>query len=336
MINKKNIGIFIIAASKQMTDILLTIVEKDINLNFQGVSYDLASAVQTMKRKSVNVIIIDSALNNIDFDSVIKKIAEEYPVPIIFLLSTGQRIDSNRKDIPFETILKPVLGESLSGFVQELQVKIKIISMEKVDKTASLNIGTTKNYGKSNKIIAIGASTGGVEALSHVLHQFPETIAGIVIVQHIPPHFSRLFAERLNGSCKIAVKEARDGDEIKPGLALIAPGDSHMRVIKAGDKYIVKCYFGEKVSGHCPSVDVLFESVAESAGANAIGVILTGMGADGANGLLSMRKKGAYTIGQDKDSCVIYGMPMEAYKLGAVTKQVPLSGVARELIGLTK
>lgn len=335
MIKKKIIGVFIIAASKQMTDILSDIINKDASFNFEGVSYDLTSAIQVIKRKSVNVLIVDSSINNIDFNSIIKKITEEYPIPIIFLLSPGQAINSKRKEIPFETVLKPVLGENITGFIQELQVKIKIISTERVDKTASINNSNGKLTVK-NKIIAIGASTGGVEALALVLQQLPKTIAGIVIVQHIPPHFSRLFAERLNANCQIMVKEACDGDEIKQGLALIAAGDRHLKVVKSGEKYIVKSYFGDRVSGHCPSVDVLFHSVAEAVGADAIGVILTGMGSDGARGLLSMRENGAFTLGQDKDSCVIYGMPMEAYNLGAVVKQISLKNVAKALVELTK
>lgn len=335
MIIKKRIGIFIIAASKQISDVLMQIIEKEEQFSFEGISYDLNSAVQTIKKKPVNILIIDSGINEINFDLTLKKISEECPTPIIFLLSSNKIINSGRTEIPYDTVLKPVLGENILGFLQELQVKIKILSTKKVDKTPLINHNLdTPN--KSNKIIAIGASTGGVEALAHVLYQLPENIPGIVIVQHMPPKFSKLFADRLNTNCKILVKEARDGDEVKQGVALIAAGDYHLKVLKSGDRYIVKSYMGEKVSGHCPSVDVLFDSVADAAGPNAIGVILTGMGSDGARGLLSMRERGAITLGQDRSSCVVYGMPMEAFNLGAVMKQISLNNVAKELISLTK
>ncbi|MCI9597986.1 MAG: chemotaxis response regulator protein-glutamate methylesterase [Firmicutes bacterium] len=187
-------------------------------------------------------------------------------------------------------------------------------SIIKLTSTASLRLNST--------IIAIGASTGGTEATLDVMRQLPADIPGIVITQHMPKGFTQMYAERLNRLCQMQVKEAEDGDVIKRGLALLAPGgDLQMKVVKDGGIYKVRCVPGEKVNGHRPSVDVLFDSTAETVGKNAVGIILTGMGQDGAEGLLRMRKAGAYTIGQDKDSCVVYGMPMVAYKLGAVCSQ---------------
>lgn len=187
-------------------------------------------------------------------------------------------------------------------------------SIIKLTSTASLRLNST--------IIAIGASTGGTEATLDVMRQLPADIPGIVITQHMPKGFTQMYAERLNRLCQMQVKEAEDGDVIKRGLALLAPGgDLQMKVVKDGGIYKVRCVPGEKVNGHRPSVDVLFDSTAEAVGKNAVGIILTGMGQDGAEGLLRMRKAGAYTIGQDKDSCVVYGMPMVAYKLGAVCSQ---------------
>lgn len=178
------------------------------------------------------------------------------------------------------------------------------------------------NLRLNSTVIAIGASTGGTEATLDVMRQLPADIPGIVITQHMPKGFTQMYAERLNRLCQMQVKEAEDGDIIKRGLALLAPGgDLQMKVVKDGGIYKVRCVPGEKVNGHRPSVDVLFDSTAEAVGKNAIGIILTGMGQDGAEGLLRMRKAGAYTIGQDKDSCVVYGMPMVAYKLGAVCAQ---------------
>lgn len=177
-------------------------------------------------------------------------------------------------------------------------------------------------------LIAIGASTGGTEALSKVLKELVPPLPPIVIVQHIPPMFSKLFADRLHNECHISVKEAQNGDKLEPNWAYVAPGDKQMKVKKFGGNMQLDVNHGPKVNGHCPSVDVLFDSVADQIGNSALGVILTGMGADGANGLLKMRQQGAATIGQDEASCVVYGMPRAAYEKGAVERQLPLSGIA--------
>lgn len=170
-------------------------------------------------------------------------------------------------------------------------------------------------------IIAIGASTGGTEATLAIVRHFPKNIPGLVVTQHMPAGFTEMYAERLNRICAFEVREAKHGDLVRPGLMLLAPGGYQMRVIRMGTGYSVSVTEEEKVNGHAPSVDVLFDSVAVAAGSRAIGCILTGMGADGAKGLLHMKDRGAYTFGQDKASCVVYGMPMEAQKMGAVCQQ---------------
>ncbi|MDL2234284.1 CheB methylesterase domain-containing protein, partial [Ruminococcaceae bacterium OttesenSCG-928-L11] len=177
-----------------------------------------------------------------------------------------------------------------------------------------------------------GASTGGTEAILAVLRDLPANMPGIVMVQHMPPVFTKMYAERLNGLCKVRVREAQDGDRVEPGLALLAAGDKQMKLASDANGYYVRCGGTDKVSGHCPSVDFLFDSVAKTAAANAIGIILTGMGADGAKGMLAMKNAGAYTIGQDKDSCVVYGMPMVAYNLGGVKEQLPLNMISTALV----
>lgn len=182
-------------------------------------------------------------------------------------------------------------------------------------------------------VIAIGASTGGTEAILEVVRHFPAKMPGIVITQHMPAGFTAMYAERLNRICNLQVREAKHGDKIQPGLVLLAPGGLQMRVVRMGTGYAVSCSDGEKVSGHKPSVDVLFDSVASTVRSRAIGVILTGMGADGAAGMLRMRRAGAYTIGQDRDSCVVYGMPMEAFKIGAVCMQAPLTSIHHAVMG---
>lgn len=184
---------------------------------------------------------------------------------------------------------------------------------------------------KIRGIIAIGASTGGTEAIYNILRLLPPDVPGIVVVQHIPPVFSRMFAERLNNQTPLKVKEAVSGDYVDTGRVLIAPGDQHMRIKKVGKRYQVECFHGDKVNGHCPSVDVLFESVASEAGRNAVGILLTGMGYDGAKGLLTIRRKGGRTIGQDKASSVVYGMPRVAFDIGAVEIQKALEDIPHAL-----
>ena len=186
------------------------------------------------------------------------------------------------------------------------------------------------------QIIAMGASTGGTEALLSILEKLPANLPPIVITQHMPPVFTQMYAERLDKLCNMEVREAKDQDRLYPGLCLVAPGGLQMKVVRDVQGLKVECKEGEKVSGHCPSIDYLFTSVAESCGHNAIGIILTGMGKDGANGLLAMHEKGAFTLGQDQKSSIVYGMPMEAYKLGAVDKQGNLNEIAMLLINAMK
>lgn len=190
---------------------------------------------------------------------------------------------------------------------------------------SELNLEMTSN--RKIQLIAIGASTGGPEAINQVLKGLPKNGPGIVIVQHIPPGFSKMFAERLDRTTDYAVKEAENGDYVEVGKAFVAPGNKHVRVKKVGARIKIEVFSGERVNGHCPSVDVLFESVAQECGSHAIGVILTGMGSDGANGLLAMKNSGAWTIGQDEKTSVVYGMPRVAYTLGAVQTQSPLSEI---------
>lgn len=184
----------------------------------------------------------------------------------------------------------------------------------------------------SDKIILIGSSTGGTETVLSILKELPENIAPIVVVQHMPPVFTKLYAQRLDEICKMSVREASDGDALMPGLALIAPGDLQTRLVKRNGKLLVECVKGEKVSGHAPSVDVLFYSAAQLLGKKAIGVILTGMGSDGAKGLLDMRSKGAFTIGQDQESSVVYGMPKVAFDIGGVSKQAAFKDIPKLIL----
>lgn len=200
--------------------------------------------------------------------------------------------------------------------------------VEKSVASHSSTHSSTKKLNRNDAVIALGASTGGTEALEAVLREFPADTPPVVVVQHMPAGFTKLYAERLNRSCKMTVKEAEDGDRLHKGLVIIGAGGFQLRVLKDSKGYYISSKGDEKVSGHCPSVDVLFSSVADTVGKNAIGAILTGMGRDGAEGMKKMHDRGAFTVGQDKDSCVVYGMPMEAYKIGAVEVQAPLTQIA--------
>jgi len=277
-------------------------------------------------------------MNGIEF---IRRLIPQYPIPVIVVSSVSSAVFEAMDAGAVDFVVKPDTGNmrSVEQFIYEMIEKIKIASTAKiVNNTAKSNISSKREHGSfdTSKIIAIGASTGGPEAITRILKNMPSTIPGMVIVQHIPPVFSRLFAERLNATTNLKVKEAETGDYVEPGKVLIAPGNKHMRIKRLSNKYRVECFEGNKVNGHCPSIDILFESVAKEAGKNAVGVILTGMGYDGAKGLLAMKRNGAQTIGQDEASSIVYGMPKVAYNIGAVTKQLSLDSIAFTLLKMLK
>lgn len=266
----------------------------------------------------------------------LRKLIPQYPLPVVVISSLSDKVFDAMNAGAVDFVAKPSYTDrrQLENFVHnELLVKIKIASTAKISKIKKKVVQEVQQNFTSkgkNLIIAIGASTGGTEAICSVMKDYGADLPGIVIVQHMPPGFTEMYAKRLDNQCRIRVKEARTGDRVLPGTALIAPGgDKHMRVVNVGGNYQVEVVAGPKVNGHCPSVDVLFESVARVAGKDALGIILTGMGGDGAKGLLAMRQAGAKTIGQDESTCVVYGMPKVAYDLGAVEHQDKLSDIAK-------
>lgn len=273
-------------------------------------------------------------LSGIDF---IRQLMPQYPLPVIVVSTVSDAVFDALDVGAVDFVQKPNVDskEGIDLFADNLISKIKVAARAKI-RPSKVTIKSRTNVSKKevvtsnefrDKVIAIGASTGGTEAISKLLKETSTNIPGIVIVQHIPPVFSKMFADRLNQSTGFTVKEAETGDLIEPGKVLVAPGDRHMRVKKVGSKYSVVCFTADKVSGHRPSVDVLFDSVAEVYKDKGIGIILTGMGHDGAKGLLSMKNHGAITIGQTQESCVVYGMPRVAYNLGAVQKQLSLENI---------
>ncbi len=275
-------------------------------------------------------------MNGLEF---IRKLLPQYPLPVIMVSAVNGIVFDAMHAGAVDFVIKPDLKSvhSVENFLIDMITKVKVASAAKVRLRLPEELrraeGTVDTQ-TMKQLIAIGASTGGTEAIYQVLKGLPVNIPGIVIVQHIPRDFSRMFAERMNSALPLEVKEASSGDMVKSGRVLIAPGDQHMRLLKTGEGYKVECYHGEKVNGHCPSVDVLFESVARVAGENAIGIILTGMGYDGAKGLLAMKRRNARTLGQDEETSVVYGMPKVSFHLGAVDQQLPLNQIAPALCSL--
>lgn len=267
-------------------------------------------------------------MNGVEF---IKRLLPQYSIPVIVVSSVSDAVFNAMDAGAVDFICKPKFHSQIdvNTFQVELLRKIQIALSAKVRIGLGMNsVGHLPvDRFSSNKIIGIGASTGGTEALYQILKNLPPTMPGMVIVQHIPPVFSRMFAERLHIQTEFTVKEAENGDYIEQGKVIIAPGDKHVKIKKVNNLYKVEWVNGERVNGHCPSIDVLFESMAVEVGKNAVGVILTGMGYDGAKGLLKMRRQGARTIGQDEASCVVYGMPKVAYHIGAVERQTSLENI---------
>lgn len=344
----KRIRVLVIDDSILFREVLSKGISSDPNIEVVATAKDPFEALEKIIKHDPDVITCDiemPKMNGIDF---IKKLMPRYPLPVVVVSSVSDAVFNAMKAGAVDFVTKPDIMSvnSVQTFIKELISKIKIasaanLSSWKANNTLGEIAGRAEKSDGTNtdtkiRLIAIGASTGGTEAIYNVLRFLPPDVPGIVIVQHIPPVFSRMFADRLNNLIQLRVKEARSGDYIEKGQVLIAPGDNHMRVKKAGNRLRVEVFKGDKINGHCPSVDVLFESVAQVCGSDAIGIILTGMGYDGAKGLLSMRKKGARTVCQDEKSCVVYGMPRVAYNIGAAEKQVSLDKIPQTIISMLR
>ncbi|MBC8061125.1 MAG: chemotaxis response regulator protein-glutamate methylesterase [Clostridiaceae bacterium] len=305
----------------------------DRGIEVVGTAGDAFEARDKIIELEPEVMTLDVEMPKMNGIEFLKRLMPQYPIPVVVVSAVSDNVFEalNAGAVDFVTKINAVTGTSKETFINELIIKVKIASMAKVGQVKR-DISNDRHIGKinskgNNTIITIGASTGGTQAILEVVKDFPRDMPGVIITQHMPPVFTKMYADRLNNLCHMEVKEAETGDLVLPGSILIAPGDRHMALIKRGNKYLVECFTGDKVNGHCPSVDVLFNSVAEKVGSDAIGIILTGMGYDGAKGLMKMKQKGAYTIGQDEQSSVVYGMPKVAYDIGAVTKQVSLRNI---------
>ncbi|HKV62813.1 MAG TPA: chemotaxis response regulator protein-glutamate methylesterase [Candidatus Acidoferrum sp.] len=317
------------------------------------VAADPIIAMEKMKKFPPDVILMDLEMPRMDGMTFLEKIMSENPVPVVVCSGlTGPRSGEAIRALEFgavDIITKPKVG--LRGFLEEsavlLEDTVRAAATARVNKFRLLR-GKSSKYNSADavippvalpasrpqreRLIAIGASTGGTEALLHVLEQMPENCPGIVAVQHMPEGFTAAFAKRLNGICRIEVKEAADGDKIVPGRAYIAPGNRHTLVRRIGPSYFLEVREGPLVSRHRPSVNVLFRSVAQAAGDSAVGILMTGMGDDGADGLVEMKQANAFTIAQDEASCVVFGMPREAILRGAADEVLSLSKIPAAIL----
>jgi len=304
-----------------------------------GVAPDPFVARDKILSLKPEVLTLDIEMPRMDGLTFLRKLMKHYPLPTIIVSSLtpkGGKMTLEALDIgAVDVIAKPGASYTVGDMSSQLADKIRAAARARVVKREPKDVEAEPIRALSQtsyKVIAIGASTGGTEALKAVLTRMPPNSPGILVVQHMPANFTAAFAERLDGMCQIRVKEARDNDSVTPGNALVAPGNFHMLLRRSGARYYVEVKTGPMVHHQRPAVDVLFKSTAKYAGANAIGVILTGMGSDGADGLLEMKQMGAGTIAQDEKTCVIFGMPKEAIKLDAVDKVVPLEQIADEII----
>ena len=335
--------ILVVDDSALMRRVLCDIINSDERFKVVDEANNGLVALNLLQQNTYDAVVLDVNMPKMDGIEFLRKLMPQHPMPVVMVSSLNSKVFDALKAGAVDFVNKPsgLTKEQLGDFIKnELVTKIKIASTVKISNLKKTKFDENKHgqqevgsiYNK--KVLAIGASTGGTEAIYSVLMGLNSDVPGIVITQHMPPGFTKMFADRLNNQTKLHVKEAATGDFIKPGHVLIAPGDKQMKVVKIGDMYKVECFNGPKVSGHCPSVDVLFESVAQACKGDAMGVILTGMGADGAKGLLKMKQAGAYTIGQDESSCIVYGMPKVAMELGAVGCQVSLDKIPEKIYTL--
>jgi len=345
MAAERKIRVLIIDDSAIVRKVLAEALASEPDIDVVGTAPDPFVARDKILSLRPDVLTLDIEMPRMDGLTFLKKLMRIHPLPVIVISSLAQSssqaaieaLQSGAVDV----LAKPGGPYSVGELKQDLPHKVRAAAAARVANPRAQPAAPQHaaplvlSGASSSTVIAIGASTGGTEAIREVLTGLPANMPGIVIVQHIPPVFSEAFANRLNDLCRLRVKEAADGDRVTAGLALIAPGNFHMKLRRMGAEYRVAIQNGPRVCYQRPSVDVLFESVAEAAKGDAIGAILTGMGSDGAEGLLKMKRAGARTVAQDEASCVVFGMPREAIRLGAADRVVPLGRLAGELAALS-
>jgi len=346
--DNNTIKVLIVDDSISIRNLLESYLIQDPGIRVIGKASDPYEAAEIMKKQIPDVITLDIEMPKMNGLTFLKKIMSQHPIPTIIVSSlTSKGADATIKALEFgavEILQKPIqYGDSKEDTIRFLSRKIKAAHLSRIRPRSSKKFTVNPKLSAdaiiqkrsrvitqktSDKIIAIGASTGGTEAILDILQRLDKDVPGIVVVQHMPVHFTAAFAKRLNELCQLYVKEAENGDYLRKGLALIAPGDKHLTVENITGKPKVKLLDGPPVNRHKPSVDVLFRSMANRIGSKGMGILLTGMGDDGAKGLLEMKESGAQTIAQDEKSCVVYGMPKEAVKLNAQLYSMNLMQIA--------
>ncbi len=351
------IKVLIVDDSAVVRKVLMEQLSGAADIWVMGVARDPIFAMEKMKQEWPDVIILDIEMPRMDGVTFLRKIMSERPTPVVICstltekgaevtmqamsagavdIITKPKMDLKRFLIESHTQLidavKAASHARLSKFHSSTSPAVNNTVQKKLSADAVVPCVHKPMSETTDRVVAIGTSTGGTQALERVLTRLPRTSPGIVVVQHMPEQFTKAFADRLNSICHVAVKEAENNDRVIPGHVLIANGGKHMLLRRSGAQYRVELKDGPLVSRHRPSVDVLFRSVANAAGPNALGVIMTGMGDDGAHGLKEMRDAGAHTYGQDEDTCVVYGMPKEAVKLGGVQEEVPLDQIPHVIV----
>lgn len=341
---KKTIRVLVIDDSAMVRQILTKGLSQDREIEVVDTASNPYIARDKIIQHNPDVLTLDVEMPRMDGIDFLRRLMPQHPLPVVMVSSLTEKGKKTTiaaleaGAIDFVTKPSSNVADGLSKMISELAKKVKIASKASVSHYKNKKIpkkipSDTKALDKTtHKVIAIGASTGGTEAIRAIINTLPSTCPGVVICQHMPPGFTKLYAESLNETAAMNVVEGKSGDRVYPGRVVIAPGAKHMRLKRVGGNYEVECSAGPKVNGHCPSCEVLFKSVAEHAGANACGVILTGMGRDGAEGLLDMKKVGAFNIAQNQKTSVIFSMPKVAIEIGAVDEVLALDEIATNLI----
>lgn len=353
----KKIKVLVVDDSALVRQTLCDILNSDPDIEVVGTAADPILAAERLRTVIPDVITLDVEMPRMDGLTFLQKLMSQHPIPVVMCSSLAEYgSETALKALEYgaiDIITKPKMGTK--QFIEESKMRIcdavkgaavarlgplkALRTMKEVSPKYTADVIMEKPNTKAmiqttEKVVVVGASTGGTEALKLFLEMLPEDSPGIVIVQHMPENFTAAFAKRLDSICRVTVKEAQDNDTVVRGRALIAPGNHHVLLKRSGARYYVEIKDGPLVSRHRPSVDVLFRSAARYAGKNAVGVIMTGMGDDGAHGMKEMHDAGAITIAQDEATCVVYGMPHEAVKLGGVNKIMPLQNIAGEMLRL--
>lgn len=345
MLPNQRIRVMVVDDSMLARSLIIKGLSAHPNIEVIGYAINTWDAKRKIPQLKPDVLTLDVEMPGQSGLEFLREYIPAHPIPVVLCSSLDLRVFDALEAGAVDFVRKPMTQEQNAAFVSHLTQKVLAASNAKVRISSRVTApaadnappaSATTSLGNSSAlnsmVIGLGASTGGTDATLEVLKRLPADIPGMVIVQHMPTGFTKMYAERLNRLCKMEVREAQNGDEIRRGVAYIAPADLQTRVVRKGSGYALSCMPGEKVSGHRPSVDALFHSMSEVVKSKMVGIIMTGMGQDGAAGLLAMRQRGAYTIGQDKDSSVVYGMPKVAFDIGAVCTQTSCESIADTLI----